>query len=383
MLAGFLGASRAGAVAAHGVEVEPGVLEVVVSRWALPTRLGFDPSRIPGEPHRVYVGQLMDGSDGVWDLVSENHGLVVGQVGSGKSKTVEMLLVQFAVKGWRVLVVTPKLNEPIFAPFATGPHRVITGIDDHALELVVELFRAERADRTERQKLQAEYGAEWWHQVPPEVLAERPMTLLVVDESRSYFLSHAGESKERKALKSEITFRWNEWIQEGRSAGHHGLVVSQSVAVDGLGGGFVDDNLGLRVGVRRLARKWHPVMFPETGSDAPSLLVNPATPPGRAVARGLVAPTTVFGAEAVNDAPMQIPLLDPDVRDGLLDGSILWGPTAEPPAPPTPTRNPTADNQPTHRDDTGPGSWLFPMLLTVLVLLVGVVLAALVWGVVS
>ena len=107
--------------------------------------------------------------------------------------------------------------------------------------------------------------------------------------------------------------------------------MSQSIAVDGLGGGFVDDQLGMRLAVRRLARKWHPVMFPETTSDAPSLLVNPATPPGRAVARGLVAPDTLFGAEAVNDAPMQVPLLDPGMRDGLLDGSIPWGPDTTPP----------------------------------------------------
>jgi hypothetical protein len=374
MLPGFLQASRPGAMAAHGVEVRPGVLEVVVSYWELPTVLPFDPARIPVEPHRVWLGQLMDGSDGIWDLTVEPHGLVAGQTNSGKSKTVEALLTQFAVKGWELIVITPKLNDPILSGFAYGPHTVITGITNEALELVVEMFRSERAERTERQKIQAEYGVEWWHQVPPEILAERPLKQLVLDESRSLLMSYKGESEHRRTLKSEVLHAWNEWVQEGRSAGHHGLIVSQSIAVDGLGGGFVDDQLGMRLGVRRLARKWHPIMFPETDSDAPSFLVNPATPPGRAVARGLVAPDTVFGTEAVNDAPMQVPLLDPATRTGLLNGEIPWGPLTEPnrlvpvsDTSPDPGRNSV---------DRGRASWAVPAVVAAVWLLVVVVVSA-------
>jgi len=330
MLPGFLASSRLGAVTAHGVEVEPGVLEVVVSRWELPTLLPFDPAKIPAELHRVWLGQLMDGSDAIWDLSIETHGLLAGQVGSGKTKTIETILTQLSVKGWRLIVATPKRRDPILTGFDFEPHTVVTGIGDEALERLVDVFRVARADRTERQEIQAEYGVEWWHQVPAHELAERPMTMLDFDESRSYFLSHRGESEDRKKLKAELLHSWNEWVQEGRSAGHHGFIQSQSIAVDGLGGGFVDDQLGMRLAVRRLARKWHPVMFPETSSDAPSLLVNPATPAGRAVARGLVAPDTMFGAEAVNDAPMQVPLLDKAMRTGLLDGTIPWGPDAAP-----------------------------------------------------
>jgi hypothetical protein len=328
MLPGFLQSSRRGAAAAHGFEVRPGVLEVVVSRSQLPDVLGFDPARIPTALHRVWLGQSIDGSDILWDLQVEPHGLVAGQTGSGKSKTVESVLTQFAVKGWDLIIVTPKLNDPILSGFAHGPHTVITGIGDDALELVAEMFRSQRAERTERQKIQAEHGVEWWHQVPPDVLTERPLTVLLMDESRSFLIQHRGESDHRRTLKAEILHAWNEWVQEGRSAGHHGLIVSQSIAVEGLGGGFVDDQLGMRLAVRRLSRKWHPVMFPETDSDAPSLLVNPATPPGRAVARGLVAPDTIFGSDAVNDAPMQVPLLDAAIRDGLLSGEIPWGPNA-------------------------------------------------------
>ena len=330
MLPGFLRSSRRGAQAAHGVEVEPGVLEVVVSYLAMPSFLEFDPSRIPSEVFRVWVGQLLDGSDGIWDLITESHGLVVGQVGSGKSETLRVLLTQFALKGWELVIVTPKRDDPVLAGFTGDRHTVITGIDDQALEALAGMFRAARVDRTERQEIQAAYGASWWHEVPAEVRVERPHRLLVMDEIRSPMLSHRGESDHRRSLKAEILHGWNEWVQEGRSAGHHGLAVSQSPAVEGLGGGFVDDQLGFRVGVRRLSRKWHPVMFPETTSDAPSLLVNPATPAGRAVARGLVAPDTLFGAEAVNDAPMQIPFLSAEMRDGLLEGWIPWGPDAAP-----------------------------------------------------
>ena len=163
---GSLRSSRRGAQAAHGVEVEPGVLDVVVSYLALPDFLPFDPSKIPAEPHRVWLGQLVDGSDGIWDLTKESFGLVAGQVGSGKSETVKALATQFAVKGWRLTVVTPKRHDPVLAGFTHDRHEVITGIDDDALEQVVEMFRAARVDRTERQEIQAEHGAEWWHQVP-------------------------------------------------------------------------------------------------------------------------------------------------------------------------------------------------------------------------
>jgi hypothetical protein len=371
MLPGFLQSSRRGAVAAHGVEVRPGVLEVVVSYWELPGLLRSDPGRVPVEPHRVWLGQLLDGSDAIWDLTIEPHGLVAGQTNSGKSKTVEALLTQFAVKGWELIVITPKLNDPILSGFTTGRHTVITGITDEALELVVEMFRSERAERTERQKIQAEYGVEWWHQVPPEILAERPLKLLMLDESRSALMTHKGESEHRRTLKAEILHAWNEWVQEGRSAGHHGLIVSQSIAVDGLGGGFVDDQLGMRLAVRRLARKWHPVMFPETDSDAPSLLVKPATPPGRAVARGLVAPDTVFGAEAVNDAPMQVPLLDAGTRDALLDGSIPWGPEVPP------DRREEVDDTapPSAVDRDRRAAWTMPLAIAAIWLLVLVILA--------
>jgi len=367
MLPGFLRASRRGAVAAHGVEIEPGILDVVVSYWRLPNLLRFDPAKIPAEAHRVWLGSLLDGSDAIWDLTVEPHGLLTGQTGSGKSETASMLLTQFAVKGWELILITPKLSDPVLDGFNHGPHTVITGIDDEALELTVDVFRRERAERTERQKIQAEHAARWWHDVPPEIRAERPAKLLVLDESRSPLMAHRGESDHRRTLKAEIVHSWNEWVQEGRSAGHHGLIISQSVAVDGLGGGFVDDQLGMRLAVRRLARKWHPVMFPETASDAPGMLVNPATPPGRAVARGLMAPDTLFGAEAVNDAPMQVPLLDPETRDGLLDGSIPWGPAT--------------DTEPeTELDDPAPpevatdwGRWLIPAAMAagwLLVLLV-------------
>jgi hypothetical protein len=370
MLPGFLRSSRHGVQAAHGVEVEPGVLEVVASYWQLPKLLPFDPTRIPTEVHRVWLGLLMDGSDAVWDLTIEPHGLLAGQTGSGKSETLAMLLTQFAVKGWELVIVTPKLSDPVLDGFTGGHHTVVTGIDDEALELVVDMFRRERDERTERQKIQAEYGAKWWHQVPAEILADRPLKLLVFDESRSWFLSHKGESDHRRTLKAEIVHSWNEWVQEGRSAGHHGLIVSQSIAVDGLGGGFVDDQLGMRLGVRRLARKWHPIMFPETTSDAPSLLVNPATPPGRAVARGLLAPETLFGAEAVNDAPMQVPLLDPETRDGLLDGSIPWGPNG---AADTPALS-VVDHASAPSGHLRAG-WMIPAVVAVLWLLVLLVLA--------
>jgi hypothetical protein len=328
MLPHFLVASRPGAVAGHGVETSPGVLEVVVSRWSLPEEFGFDPSSIPTDPQRVFLGVLMDGSPAVWDLAVEPHGLITGQTGSGKSEAAAMLLAQWFVKGWRVVVMTPKLLDPILTPYAAH-HQVLTGITDDDLAACVEVWDQLRIDRTHRQKLQAEHGVRRWADMPAEVLAEYPLLAVVWDESRSFFMSHPGETQERKKLKASCLAAWNELVQEGRSAGHHGLIVTQSANVESLGGGFAAEQLGMVCAVRSLPRKWWPVVFPETTADV-SLLANPVTKPGRAVARGLATPETLFGAVAVNDAPMQLPLMDDATRDGLLDGSIPWGPQPDP-----------------------------------------------------
>jgi hypothetical protein len=335
-------------------------------------------------------------------------------------------LAQWFVKGWRVVVMTPKLLDPILTPYAAH-HQVLTGITDDDLAACVDVWDELRTDRTHRQKLQAEHGVRRWADMPAEVLAEYPLLAVVWDESRSFFMSHPGETQERKKLKAACLAAWNELVQEGRSAGHHGLIVTQSANVESLGGGFAAEQLGMVCAVRSLPRKWWPVVFPETTADVLAeypllivvldesrsffmshpgetqarkklkaaclaawnelvqegrsaghhglivtqsanveslgggfaaeqlgmvcavrslprkwwpvvfpettsditLLANPTTVPGRAVARGLATPKTLFGSVAVNDAPMQLPLMDDATRDALLDGSTAWGVPAD------------------------------------------------------
>jgi hypothetical protein len=186
---------------------------------------------------------------------------------------------------------------------------VFSGINDDALEFAVGVWRGLRTDRTNRQGVQGVEGVAKWSDMPGGVLEGLPPVLVVLDEPRSFLLTDKGDSGSRRALKSEFGGAWSELLQEGRSAGHHGLVLSQSPSVDSVGGGFCQEQLGMRLAVRFLDRKWHPVVFPDSEADL-SLLVNAATPPGRAIGRGLIAPGTRFGSEDVQDAPLHLPLLD-------------------------------------------------------------------------
>lgn len=343
----FLRASR-GAVEVMAIEATPGVLEVVLSYFQLPDHLGFDPAKIPADPHVVYVGQLMEGSDMFWNLLDEPHGVVAGQIGSGKTKGADLILAQLHAKGWGHRIITPKRREPLFMHYADRPrHEVITGVTDDDLEAVLELFRAERVERWERQEIRADHGVDWWHQVPDADREGRPHSLFTVDESKSYFWPDRSEPQARQKVKAEITSLWSERAQEGRSDGQHCLALTQSPYVDTLGGGFAMGQIGFWLCVRKLDRKWLATVFPDTTSEAPKrVLLNPATPPGRGVARGVATPDNAFGAVAVNDAPVQVAYLDDDHRQALLDGTI--------------TTLPTPAIESSNQDDPGPAPDLSP-----------------------
>jgi hypothetical protein len=327
----YLRASR-GADQVMALEVETGVLRIVLSHFRLPDRLGFDPARIPTDPFEVYVGQLMEGSDMGWDLLAEPHGVIAGRTGSGKSKAADLILAQLHAKGWGLRIITPKRRDPMFTPYAEFPqHRVVTGVRDEDLEAVLEVFRVERVERWERQEIRADHGVDWWHHVPETVRAGRPSTLLVVDEAKSYFWPDKSESRDRQMLKAEVTSLWSERLQEGRSDGQHGLALTQSPYVDTLGGGFAMSQIGFWLVVRKLDRKWLATVFQDSTSEAPRrVLLNPATPPGRGVARGVKTPDNAFGAEAVNDAPVQVAYLDDDQRQALLSGTLKILPRSAP-----------------------------------------------------
>jgi hypothetical protein len=272
--------------------------------------------------------------------------VVAGRTGSGKSKAADLIQAQLHAKGWGLRIITPKRRDPMFAPYATFPqHRVITGIHDDDLEAVLEMLRAERAERWERQEIRADHGVDWWHEVPDHIRADRPPTELVVDEAKSYFWPDKSEPRPRQQLKAEITSLWSERLQEGRSDGQHGLALTQSPYVDTLGGGFAMAQIGFWLCVRKLDRKWLATVFQDSSSEAPKrILLNPLTPPGRGVARGVTTPDNAFGAEAVNDAPVQVAYLDDEQRSALLtDGGTFLAARAERLSANEPT---TASDQP-------------------------------------
>ena len=357
----YLRASR-GADQVMALEVETGVLRIVLSHFRLPDRLGFDPTRLPANPFEVYVGLLMEGSDMRWDLLAEPHGVIAGQTGSGKSKAADLILAQLHAKGWGLRIITPKRRDPMFAPYAAFPqHTVITGARTEDLEQVLGLFRAEREERWERQEIRADHGVDWWHEVPEADRVGRPLTLLEVDEAKSYFWPDKSEPRDRQVLKAEITSLWSERLQEGRSDGQHGLALTQSPYVDTLGGGFAMSQIGFWLVVRKLDRKWLATVFQDSSSEAPKrVLLNPVTPPGRGVARGVKSPDNAFGSDAVNDAPVQVAYLTDDERQALLTAALTVLPQVahagrdlghdeltEEPADPTPLHSiPTLEGRP-------------------------------------
>jgi len=317
VLPGLLAASRPGVVASQGSEISSGVLEIVLSREPLRSLIPFGEVTIPTASDVVHVGALVGGSSALWDLGTHPHGLLIGQTLSGKSELAAAVLAQLSAKGWQLAIVTPKVGDPILTPFAAAGHRVLTGQDDGALSELVDLFRWIEEDRAQRQKVQEAHGARRWRDLPPEVLAERPPFLLLIDESRSYLTGHKGEGKQRATDKSEIHAGWLALLQAGRSAGQHGLIVTQSADVESLGGGFAAGQLSMVVALRSLRPTFWPAVFPASAADL-SLLASPRTGPGRGIGRGLVSDGPLSIGD---DIVLQAPLMSDSEREAVLAGA--------------------------------------------------------------
>lgn len=326
---GLLLASRRGAQAVHGHQPGPAVLEVVVSYRRWPRLLRLHPGGCPGDRLRVLVGQVVDGAPALWDLKTHPHGLIVGQTNSGKSEAARMLIAQLRRKKFRVSVFTPKLGDPVLAD-VVDVGDFISGSDLETLQRVADFLTEAREDITIREALMAEHGVKTWSEMPGEVQVELPLRLFVFDETRFWFVPD-GDSKEVTELKKIIAARWRFLVQAGRSAGHHGLALTQSPEVDALGGGFAARQLGMRLAIRSLDSTFYAKVFPHSVADL-SLLSNGATPPGRAIGRGLIAPETRFGTSDVQDAPLQVAFLDREGasafiagRDDYFPGRVLAG----------------------------------------------------------
>ncbi len=357
------------------IPVGPGVLRITFSHFDLPTMLEFDPDKIPTNDDIVYLGMLSEGSDLLWDTKDSPHGLLTGQTLSGKSATAAAVLAQFHLKGWRIIIVTPKRNDGKFKAFTQYPqHEVITGLREADIERLAETLRMENIEMERRQDEQGEVGSEWWGDTTdcgyewgsftdpavPNELAQPSehrsrKSLLYLDEASDYLTN------------PDILEMVKDRVQKGREARQHTLMATQSCRVESFGGqrwgGFILAQLAFKAAIRALEHSMIVQAFPK--SESPHLtdiLLAPTTPPGRGVVRGAAAPENEFGRSAVSDAPAQMAYLAPEEVAPLLArsepaalGLVVGGETDPAPIPVEPRHlsvvpEPLPDTIPTDLD---------------------------------
>ena len=306
------------------------IMRVALSYFALPRLLEFTPSRMPDPWHQVYIGQLSEGSDAIWDLLSDPHGCIGGATGSGKSWTVDLLLPQLHAKGFQFRIVTPKRNDPMFTRWAGHPqHKVVTGARPEDLAQVLAMFEDDKTEAEARQEIRGEHGVDWWHETPDEVRVARGPIIWIVDEAKVYFWPK-GRDQETLGIVQRIVAEWNDLLQMGRSENMYGLALTQSPYVDTLGGGFAKGQIHFWLMVRRLEKKWgHDVYADSMSANPPLLWRDGGLPQGRGIVRGVVAPDNAFASAAVNDGLVQVAVMPPEARDHLVTGVPIL-PAAEP-----------------------------------------------------
>jgi hypothetical protein len=199
-----------------------------------------------GRVTREAQGVLKEGDlfDLVWDPAStaSPHGIAVGTTGAGKSQTVQLIMCQLALAGWRLLLIDPKKVE-----FGKWAHldqvlAVSTNLEDH-----VELLQRARAEMDARYDDMAARGVSNVALVPQE---ERPVRLLVVVDEVIELLATgkaiSDEDKLANDLKGKAASSISEILRLGRAAGVHLLLAGQRADRTILSG-EAQNNIGFRV----------------------------------------------------------------------------------------------------------------------------------------
>ena len=311
-------------------------LTVALNHHQLPDMLEFEPDKIPTSDDEVYLGELSEGSDLVWDTRTQANGLSVGKNGSGKSETVATILMQLHLKGWELIIATPTRNDTTYKMFEKLGHTVVYGANDDDLTRLAEIVQGQNAEFDRREEERGNFEEDWWGDGDHEWQGRKVM--LVFEECGEYVFP-------QKKTDSEIAFQAKSFLQvslekrvrRGRKVRLHSLLVTQTPYVDHVGGGYTLSQIGFAVAHRSLPVTFQAIVFPviEKGSEGnPAIsrvLSDPQTPPGRGVARGGLPPEGAFSV--VDDTPMQLAYCPREQREeltGLREPVIEVGETPDP-----------------------------------------------------
>lgn len=292
-----------------------------------------------------------------WDLDRSPHGQIVGVTGGGKSVAIRLVITQWLMAGYEVILCDPKRVE--FSPFARrrGVRTVATSLED--MTGALEAAEGELQHRFEALEATGLQHVKDLHKVgrtPPVPL------LVVVDEAYELLSKTPGSDEIAKAenvLKARCGAAIRSIVALGRAVDVHACLLAQRMDAEVVKGSL-QNNLPFKM-----------LMEPATARSTERTMVDLAevrvhsSAPGRAVARAIRFP----------ECEVQVAYLDVDDLDRLLprrgaetpalvqaddgpDAALVPQPPAQPSGPDerTPDRQqppPTQQQQPgvSQKDD--------------------------------
>lgn len=301
------------------------VLTVALSHFELPWPLPFDLDRIPESDDQVYVGQLGEGSDGVWDTLGNSNLAIVGMNGGGKSEAVETILAQFHMKNWLIVVATPYENDPAFEPFRRRGHMVLDGLGPEAVARNMAAFPALVDVFEERSVQRSEAGTKWWGLPPrnPDFEGWRGRKILVVWEESGEFLQiKPADSEALKKMKMLAMIFNGKLAAQGRKNRMHGIWINQQPLVERFGGGDGLREIGARLALGYVDQSYHHILFQTAKGQSPNpaigeILLDRNNPAGRGIMTGCADTGSKF---PLQDVVVQVAYADDDGRADILAG---------------------------------------------------------------
>jgi hypothetical protein len=226
-----------------------GMLTVVISRVALPGRLGWTSGLSDGA--RIAIGQRHGGGALALDVLRTPHVLLAGATGSGKGGTIRSALAGALDAGWQAVVIDPK---------ESGEYRWLDGLGVPVLctiEDQVEVLQRIDGLRQRRQSVIKAAGADTWHQLDADDRVGWRPVLVVIDEAADLLVQVKGRAEPQRAYaaqQQEAARLIAQLARKGRSAGVHVIVAIQRPDTAQLGdqGGALRNNLTARLALGTL-----------------------------------------------------------------------------------------------------------------------------------
>jgi hypothetical protein len=305
-----------------------GVLTVIISRAALPTKLTWSAGL--SEHGRIVIGQRHGGTALALDVLRTPHVLLAGATGSGKGGAIRSGLAGALEAGWHAFVIDPKESgeyrwlEQLGVP-------VFSTIEDQ-----VNALQALERLRERRQTLIKTAGADAWHQLPAGVRSGWRPVLIVIDEAADLLVTVKGRSeaqREHSGLQQEAASLIAQLARKGRSAGIHMIIAIQRPDTAQLGdqGGALRNNLTARLALGSLDAEG--IRMLGVASSDPVAMTLDGTP-GRGICIGFGDDPRPSACQiAWLDQPAALAQVRPTARQGL--GAVSpkpsggTGPTSE------------------------------------------------------